>query len=117
MAEQIAADFMEDEIHRRAFDGFDHPVTYEGRITATYKDYSDNLAMFRLKKVRPEYRDSFNVNQFAGPVQLNVNLGSKVIDPLSLSFAQGHALDQARIIVERQSEDVVNPLSIDPEKQ
>jgi hypothetical protein len=84
MAEQIAADFMEDEIHRRAFDGFDHPVTYEGKITDTYKACADNLAMFRLKKVRPEYRDNFLVNNFTGPVQLNVTFDSRAVDPLTI---------------------------------
>ena len=72
LAEQIAADFMEDEIHRRAFDGFDHPVTYEGRITTTYKEYSDNLAMFRLKKLRPEYRENSTINNFIGPSKINI---------------------------------------------
>ena len=101
IAEQIAADFMEDEIHRRAFDGIDHPVTYEGKITDTYKVYSDNLAMFRLKKARPEYRDNYLANNFFGPVQLNVSLG-KTVDPLTNQ--QGQAWDQARIARERQDE-------------
>ena len=113
IAEQIAADFMEDEIHRRAFDGIDHPVTYEGKITDSYKVFSDNLAMFRLKKLRPEYRDSYNFQAFNGPVQLNVQFDSKAIDPLSLlpkapddlAIEQGRAVDQARIIEDRRGDD------------
>ena len=85
MAEQMAADFMEDEVHRRAFEGYDHPVTYEGKITATYKEYSDNLAMFRLKKIRPEYRDSYNFSSFNGPTQMIVQYGdTKPVNPLEL---------------------------------
>jgi hypothetical protein len=95
-AEQIAADFMEDEIHRRAFDGFDHPVTYEGRITDTYKEYSDNLAMFRLKKLRPEYRDSFSMNQFSGPVQVNVKFSSNTYNPLEQEPDEAQMIEDKR---------------------
>jgi hypothetical protein len=86
-AQQITADFMEDEVHRRAFDGIDHPVTFEGKITDTYKVYSDNLAMFRLKKLRPEYRDNFQINQFNGPAQLNVNLSANRVNPMQQQTA------------------------------
>src|SRR5688500_16617685 len=32
---------LEQEADRRAVEGVDHPVIYEGEITDTYKDYSD----------------------------------------------------------------------------
>jgi hypothetical protein len=99
MAEQIAADFMEDEIHRRAFDGIDHPVTYEGKITDTYKEYSDNLAMFRLKKLRPEYRDNFSMNQFSGPVQVNVKFSSNTYNPLAQTSTEPQ---EAQMIEDKQ---------------
>jgi hypothetical protein len=78
MAEQIAADFMEDEIHRRAFEGIDKPVTWRGEITDTYKEFSDLLAMFRLKKLRPEYRDSFNPGAVTGPVSISITYPSNL---------------------------------------
>jgi hypothetical protein len=40
VARQMAGDVAEDEVWCRGFDGFDHPVTYEGKITTTYKAYS-----------------------------------------------------------------------------
>jgi hypothetical protein len=49
VARQIAGDKAEDEVYRRGIEGFDHPVIYEGKITTTYKAYSDNLVMFFLK--------------------------------------------------------------------
>jgi len=56
---EIAGDLAEGEIYRRAFLGFNHPVIYEGKITTTYKDFSDNLAMFWLKGLKPErYREN-----------------------------------------------------------
>ena len=66
-ARQLAGDFAEDEIYRRAFLGFDHPVVYEGRITTTYKEFSDNLAMFYLKGLKPErYRENVNLSGNVG---------------------------------------------------
>ena len=74
-ARQIAGDKAEEEVYRRAFEGFDHPVIYEGKITTTYKAYSDNLAMFFLKGLRPErYRDNQAAISFQGPTQINITI-------------------------------------------
>jgi hypothetical protein len=53
-AEQEAADKLEREAWRRAVDGVDKPVTFQGRITATYKEYSDRMLEILLKGHRPE---------------------------------------------------------------
>lgn len=70
-ARGIAGDIAEGEIYRRAFLGFDHPVIYEGKITTTYKDFSDTLAMFWLKGLKPErYRENVNLSGNVGlPVE------------------------------------------------
>jgi len=66
-ARDIAGDVAEGEIYRRAFLGFDHPITYEGKITTTYKDFSDTLAMFYLKGLKPErYRENVNLSGSVG---------------------------------------------------
>jgi hypothetical protein len=84
-ARQIAGDKAEDEVYRRGIEGFEHPVIYEGRITTTYKAYSDNLAMFFLKGLRPEkYRDNQAGITFQGPVDIQVNIlqaGEKLNPP------------------------------------
>ena len=49
---------VEAEINRRAIEGVDHPVIYKGEITTSYKEYSDNLLMFRAKRLDPQYRDN-----------------------------------------------------------
>ena len=49
------------EIDRRAFKGYDHPVIHQGVITDTYKAFDSNLAMFRVKKLDPSYRDNYAV--------------------------------------------------------
>ena len=66
-ARDIAGDIAEGEIYRRAFLGFNHPVIYEGEITTTYKDFSDTLAMFWLKGLKPErYRKNVNPSGSVG---------------------------------------------------
>ncbi len=57
-AAQMALGKLEAEIHRRAVEGVDHPVIHQEVITDTYKHYSDNLLMFRTKRLDPEYRDN-----------------------------------------------------------
>jgi hypothetical protein len=54
LAKQMIADDFEGEAHRRAFVGVDTPVVYRGEITAAYKRYSDALAIFVLKAMKPE---------------------------------------------------------------
>jgi len=53
-AEETAADRLEREAWRRAVDGTDKPVTFQGAITATYKEYSDRMLEILLKAHRPE---------------------------------------------------------------
>lgn len=66
-AREIAGDIAEGEIYRRAFLGFDHPVIYGGKITTTYKEFSDILAMFYLKGLKPErYRENVNLSGSVG---------------------------------------------------
>ena len=47
------------EIDRRAVDGIDKPVYYKWEKVDTVKEYSDNLLMFRRKKLDPTYRDNY----------------------------------------------------------
>ena len=54
VAEQVAFDRLEREAWRRAVDGVDKPVTFQGVITDTYKEYSDRMLEILLKGHRPE---------------------------------------------------------------
>jgi len=53
-AEEEAGDRLEREAWRRAVDGTDKPVMFQGRITDTYKEYSDRMLEILLKAHRPE---------------------------------------------------------------
>ena len=46
----------------RAVEGIDKPIVWRGDVTGHYKEYSDNLLMFRMKKLDPSYRDGPQVN-------------------------------------------------------
>lgn len=53
---------LEDEAHRRAFEGLDKPVFYQGEECGTIREYSDTLAIFLLKAHNPEkYRENSKV--------------------------------------------------------
>ena len=55
---EVAADLLQDEAFRRAHEGVDEPVFYQGKQVDTVKRYSDSLLMFLLKGLKPEkYRD------------------------------------------------------------
>ena len=54
----IGADALEDEAVRRAVDGVDEQVFYQGKACGVVRKYSDTLLIFLLKGRRPErYRD------------------------------------------------------------
>jgi hypothetical protein len=53
-AMHAAFDHQEDEVRRRAFDGYERPVYQMGKLIGTETVYSDALAMTMLKAERPE---------------------------------------------------------------
>jgi hypothetical protein len=59
-ADDMAIERMEAEADRRAVDGTDKPVFYQGERCGEVREYSDSLLIFRLKARRPEiYRERF----------------------------------------------------------
>ncbi|RIV79561.1 terminase [Pelagerythrobacter aerophilus] len=71
-AEQEAADKLEREAWRRAVEGTDKPVTFQGVITATYKEYSDKMLEILLKAHRPEKFTDRSKVEHSGEMQINV---------------------------------------------
>lgn len=71
-AEEIAADKLEREAWRRAVEGYDKPVTYQGEITGTYKEYSDRMLEILLKGHRPEKYTERQRVEHGGAIMLNV---------------------------------------------
>lgn len=50
----MLADDAEEEAYRRAFKGVETPIVYRGKIRGWTRSYSDALAMFMLKGMKPE---------------------------------------------------------------
>ncbi len=69
-------DALESEIYRRAYEGCNKPVFYQGEQCGSVTEYSDTLAMFILKGHRPEkYRENIKREiggPNSGPIQVNV---------------------------------------------
>lgn len=72
---RIGAEALEDEAKRRAFEGVDEPVFFQGVATDTVRKYSDTLAIFLLKGALPEkYRENSRMELTGangGPVQFS----------------------------------------------
>lgn len=74
-AKRIGAEALEDECVRRAREGVDEPVFYQGDECGTVRKYSDTLAIFLLKGAMPEkYRENSRMELTGangGPVQIS----------------------------------------------
>lgn len=58
---------LEQEARRRAVDGVDEPIVYQGVVTDTVRKFSDTLLIFLLKAKRPAvYRDNVRT-EISGP--------------------------------------------------
>lgn len=69
---ETGLDRWEEEAARRAFEGVNKPVIYQGEITDTYLEYSDTLAITMLKAHRPDkYRERSEVKS---DVDLNIRI-------------------------------------------
>jgi len=75
-ARDAAAQVLEDEAVRRAREGTEEPVFYQGEECATILRYSDALLMFLLRGWRPErYRDRSEISgPGGGPIPIDSRL-------------------------------------------
>lgn len=71
-------DALENEIYRRAYNGTEKPVFYQGEQCGEVKEFSDTLAMFILKGHRPEkYRENVRtemIGKDGGPIQTSATI-------------------------------------------
>lgn len=62
-AYEAGTDVYEDEVKRRAIDGTEKPVFYQGEIVGHIREYSDTLLIVALKGRRPEkYRERVTID-------------------------------------------------------
>jgi hypothetical protein len=74
MAGEVAADRLEAEVVRRAVEGVDRPVWYQGKVVGHVKDLDPILLMFALKARRPRFKDNHKVEvdvQHSGRIEID----------------------------------------------
>ncbi len=74
-AREMIADRAEAEVWRRAFRGVDMPLHWRGEITGWYKAYSDALAVFAVRALKPEvYRRTDPDFEIGGPTSIEITI-------------------------------------------
>jgi len=69
-AVEEAADCLEQEAWRRAVEGWDEPVFYQGKAVGAVRKYSDRMLELLLKGHRPEkYKDRHEISGGPTPMQ------------------------------------------------
>lgn len=69
-AVEVGTDALEDEATRRAVEGWEEPVFYQGQQTGVVRKYSDTLLIVQLKARRPQkYRENVHT-EHAGTLTL-----------------------------------------------
>lgn len=66
MGDGIKLQEMEVEADRRAIQGTEKGIYWQGERVATERLYSDNLLMFRMKRLDPQYKDRVEVTGHDG---------------------------------------------------
>jgi len=80
---------LEDEATRRATDGVDEPVFYQGSQCGSVRRYSDTLLIFLLKAHNPEkYRDNARV-ELAGHLSTSSLTDDEIREELAALAAAG----------------------------
>ncbi len=93
---RIGVSALEDEAHRRGFDGTLEPVFHQGAKCGAVRKYSDTLAIFLLKAHNPEkYRENSRV-ELAGSVELK-RMGDAEIDAEIAELAARVAASEAPV--------------------
>ena len=82
---------IEQEIDRRAIQGIEKPIfNTRGEQTGMTVQYSDNLLMFRAKRLDPAYKDNYDPRPATTPTvtQIVINWPSGVTPPPDLSTVE-----------------------------
>ena len=82
-AENAYVDGLEVEADRRAHDGVEEPVFYQGVRCGTVRKYSDTLLMFRLNGLRPEKYKRVEKREISGRIDVcDVEIARAKVDKL-----------------------------------
>ena len=85
VAEEKAADRLEQEARRRAIEGVPEPVFYKGRKVGTVQKYSDTLLIFLLKGALPDKykgKSTFEITgKGGGPITADIRAEVSQLTP------------------------------------
>jgi len=85
IAEEKAADRLEQEAWRRAIEGVAEPVYHKGEVVGYIQKFSDTLLIFLLKGVRPEkYRERVSqeiTGRGGGPIEASIRAEVSKLTP------------------------------------
>ena len=92
--DELAIERMETEADRRAIDGTERPVFYQGEECGRIREFSDTLLIFRLKAKRPSvYRERFeHSGPNDGPIPV-AEVRQSIASKLARLAARGNATD------------------------
>lgn len=86
---KIGVSVLEDEAHRRGFEGTEEPVFYLGEVAGTVRKFSDTLAIFLLKAHNPEkYRENSKI-ELSGHLAVNAMTDEEIAAELASLVAAG----------------------------
>lgn len=92
---KIGVTALEDEAHRRGFEGVDEPVFHQGVRCGSVRKYSDTLAIFLLKAHKPEkYRERFEHTGANGAPLIPPSSPEDVARRVAFLLAQGVAAQE-----------------------
>jgi hypothetical protein len=77
-----AIDLLEEEAWRRGYHGVDKPIVYKGKVTSTYKEYSDRMLEILLKAHRKKFRDKTEITgEDGGPISVVTKVERIIVKP------------------------------------
>lgn len=77
-----AIDLLEEEAWRRGYDGVDKPIVYKGKVTTTYKEYSDRMLEILLKAHRKKFREKVELTgEDGGPINVVKRIERVIVKP------------------------------------
>lgn len=70
------------EVDRRAIEGVEEPVFYQGAVCGKIRKYSDSLLMFRIKALRSEYSTERKEisGPHGGPLEMEMTMSVEEMD-------------------------------------
>jgi hypothetical protein len=77
-----AIDLLEEEAWRRGYHGVDKPIVYKGKVTSTYKEYSDRMLEILLKAHRKKFREKHEITgEDGGPISVVTRVERVIVKP------------------------------------